>query len=112
MRLPRTSRQCRQPHPSRRTNTGSLRECGCQRHLRTASENTPSGDDRLGKSPDGRRIVAIRPLNDIEIASEAWGQHDPGQSVALILDDGSALICQADPGGNGPGYLRSGHITT
>lgn len=58
----------------------------------------------------GRVIVAVRALSDIEISAEAWDQYDAGQSAVLILDDGSALICQADPEGNGPGYLQAAHI--
>jgi hypothetical protein len=65
--------------------------------------------DELAKHV-GRRITAIRPLNDIEIASEDWGMYDPGQTAVIILDDGSALIVQADAEGNGPGYLQSGHL--
>lgn len=58
----------------------------------------------------GRRIVEVRSLSDLEIAGEGWEHHDPGQTVVLILDDGSALLSQSDPEGNGPGYLRSARI--
>ena len=53
----------------------------------------------------GRRITGVRQMFADEI--EAFGWYDGGGAIPVIfaLDDGSVVVPNSDPEGNGPGHL-------
>lgn len=54
----------------------------------------------------GRKIVDVRWMGEGELENTGWCSG----AIVLQLDDGSIVLPQADPEGNGPGSLL--HITT
>lgn len=51
----------------------------------------------------GRRIVAIRPMSESELAAEGWPTDD--LVPAIVLDSGAVVFSSRDEEGNGPGAL-------
>ncbi len=51
----------------------------------------------------GRRIVAIRPMSETELAAEGWPTED--LAPAIVLDNGAVVFPSRDGEGNGPGAL-------
>lgn len=56
----------------------------------------------------GQRIIGLRPMRSSERRAFGW-EHDRGQAVLLLLENGSKIVCSRDPEGNGPGALY--HLT-
>jgi hypothetical protein len=61
----------------------------------------PSNDDTV----IGKKIVHIRQMTQEEMNEEGWVFADAGDTVVLVLSDGTILYPSADWEGNGPGVI-------
>lgn len=53
----------------------------------------------------GKTIVAVRPMTKEETRHFMWFPGSGDMPMVLVLNDGTLLIPQQDPEGNGPGML-------
>jgi hypothetical protein len=53
----------------------------------------------------GRKIKTVRPLTNSECEDFGWDGSFSGVPMAIILDDGTALIPSSDPEGNDAGHI-------
>lgn len=53
----------------------------------------------------GQRIVAVRPMTREEVNGLAWCPGYGDTPMVIVLQDGSVLVPQRDPEGNGPGAV-------
>ena len=54
----------------------------------------------------GRTITNVFAFSDSMRDTFGWDTHDAEMAVFLTLDDGTAVVVQSDPEGNGPGFLN------
>ena len=54
----------------------------------------------------GRTITNVFAFSDSMRQTFGWDEHDAEMAVFLTLDDGTAVVVQCDPEGNGPGFLN------
>ena len=52
----------------------------------------------------GRKIVAVRPMKNLEQIVAGWDRWD-NVPTAIVLDDGTVLFASRDEEGNGPGEI-------
>ena len=53
----------------------------------------------------GRKIIAVRLMNDKELEYEGWDDLGDEVSAVIILDNGDKIYASQDYEGNGPGAL-------
>ena len=54
----------------------------------------------------GQKVKEVRLLTADEREDFDFSYADPAMALALIFDDGTALVPLQDPEGNGPGYIE------
>jgi hypothetical protein len=67
-------------------------------HLEKKGGNKMATDELVGM-----KIMEVRPMTDEELKSECW--EESGDTMVLVLSDGTKLYASQDEEGSGPGTL-------